>query len=195
LSEDWIHRFFRYAEDISNEEMQALWGKILAGEVKHPKTYSLRTLELVKNLTQEEGALFQRIANFAIHTENATFLFDKDWDLLESKYGIEFNDISKMIEAGIIHSDIHAEYRLHQVDQPVCNSFKVGEYLIMVEKKAFVPEINLRVRLFTRSGSELLKLIKSNPPLDYILDFTKACKMQDVKVKYKNLGADIEEVL
>jgi hypothetical protein len=43
---NWTARFFRIAEDISTEGMQALWGKVLAGEVKRPGAYSLRTLDV-----------------------------------------------------------------------------------------------------------------------------------------------------
>ena len=50
VEEDWTTRFFNIVEDISDEEMQRLWGKILAGEVKQPKSYSLRTLELLKKI-------------------------------------------------------------------------------------------------------------------------------------------------
>lgn len=34
IGEDWKTRFFNIAEEVSNEEMQALWGRILAGEIK-----------------------------------------------------------------------------------------------------------------------------------------------------------------
>lgn len=52
LDEDWKTRFFNIAGDISNEEMQALWGRILAGEIKQPRSYALRTLELLKKFNQ-----------------------------------------------------------------------------------------------------------------------------------------------
>ena len=58
VDEDWTTRFFDYAENISSEEMQALWGKILSGEVKKPKSYSLRTLDLLRNLSTEEAEAF-----------------------------------------------------------------------------------------------------------------------------------------
>ena len=32
---DWIMRFFDAVGNISNEELQRLWGKVLAGEMKH----------------------------------------------------------------------------------------------------------------------------------------------------------------
>lgn len=51
VNEYWSTRFFRIVEDVSDEDMQALWGQILAGEVKEPGTYSLRTLEILKNLS------------------------------------------------------------------------------------------------------------------------------------------------
>src|SRR5690554_3131042 len=52
IDEDWKTRFFNIAEEVSNEEMQALWGRILAGEIKKPKSYSLRTLEVLRNLSK-----------------------------------------------------------------------------------------------------------------------------------------------
>src|SRR5690606_10359026 len=47
IDEDWKTRFFNIAEEVSNDEMQALWGRILAREIVKPKSYSLRTLELL----------------------------------------------------------------------------------------------------------------------------------------------------
>ena len=66
VDEDWTTRFFRIVEDISNEEMQTIWGKILAGEIKQPRSYSLRTLELIRNLAKQEADIFMKVANFAI---------------------------------------------------------------------------------------------------------------------------------
>jgi hypothetical protein len=34
--EDWITRFFNTAQEVSSKEMQKLWGRILAGEIKKP---------------------------------------------------------------------------------------------------------------------------------------------------------------
>ena len=55
VNADWINRFFTIVEDVSDVEMQQLWARILAGEIKRPKSYSLRTLELLRNLSQKEA--------------------------------------------------------------------------------------------------------------------------------------------
>jgi hypothetical protein len=60
---DWVARFFGSAQDVSNEDMQKLWARILAGEVVKPGTFSLRTLEVLKNLSQREAERFQEAAS------------------------------------------------------------------------------------------------------------------------------------
>lgn len=64
VNKDWQNRFFSIAEDISDEEMQKLWANILAGEVKRPKSFSLRTLDVLRNLSKEEAELFTQANQF-----------------------------------------------------------------------------------------------------------------------------------
>lgn len=57
---DWRTRFFEKAKGISNEEVQEIWAKILAREFEEPGMISLRTLDLLSNLSKEEAVLFQK---------------------------------------------------------------------------------------------------------------------------------------
>ncbi|MCW3082461.1 DUF2806 domain-containing protein [Segetibacter sp.] len=74
VDEGWASRFFRLAEDISVDEMKALWGRILAGEIKAPRYLSLRTLELLKNLTKTEAERFMKVGRLAFESDNHFFL-------------------------------------------------------------------------------------------------------------------------
>ena len=47
---DWTARFFNDIQDVSSEEMQNLWAKVLAGEVERAGSTSIRTLESVRGL-------------------------------------------------------------------------------------------------------------------------------------------------
>ena len=55
---DWFLRFFESASNVSNEDMQKLWATILAGEVTNPGSFSLRTLDTVYNMSQNEAMIF-----------------------------------------------------------------------------------------------------------------------------------------
>ncbi|MYF37096.1 MAG: DUF2806 domain-containing protein [Synechococcus sp. SB0678_bin_12] len=61
---DWAARFFDGAQDVSSEELQKLWGRILAGEVKSPGQTSLRTLSILRNMTQKEAQDFSNLMRF-----------------------------------------------------------------------------------------------------------------------------------
>lgn len=63
---DWLYRWRDSASTVSNETLQALWGRALAGEVKSPGTFSLRTLEFLKNLSQKEAQMIARLGPFVI---------------------------------------------------------------------------------------------------------------------------------
>ena len=100
---DWIARLFSIVKDVSNEEMQFVWGKILAGEIKHPKSFSFRTLETIRNMSQKEAEIFQRLMPLIVRSSGAMFITSKN-DLL-IKYGTSYGDIMLLDECGLINSN------------------------------------------------------------------------------------------
>jgi hypothetical protein len=64
VSEDWTTRFFEESQDISDEQMQQIWAKILAREVARPGSFSPRTLSVVRDLTREDANLFTALCRF-----------------------------------------------------------------------------------------------------------------------------------
>jgi hypothetical protein len=66
VDEDWTARFFGYSQDVSSDEMKKLWGQILAGEVRRPGSFSMRCLDVVRNLAKYEAQLFEKLAPFVI---------------------------------------------------------------------------------------------------------------------------------
>jgi hypothetical protein len=66
VDEDWIARFFETIKDVSSEEMQQLWSKILAGEVVRPGSFSMRCLETVRNLGKQEAEAFHDFGPYVV---------------------------------------------------------------------------------------------------------------------------------
>lgn len=190
VDEDWTTRFFRIAEEVSNEEMQALWGKILAGEIKQPKTYSLRTLELIRNLSKREADTFMKVANFAIKSGSKNYLFKgKNDKQFSEKYNIHYNDIALLTEIGLLQPGTFVNYQFITQPKDDQRAFSSGNIVIVVNVKANTPTIKMPVNVFTNAGNELLKLIKPNPPFDYLTYFANSIKNEQVKVKYAHILA------
>ena len=95
---DWIARFFDGAQDVSSEELQKLWGRILAGEVKSPGQTSLRTLSILRDMTQSEAQDFSKLTRFRI----ITFIFDKGVQKVLGKHST--NLMVHFADIGLLHS-------------------------------------------------------------------------------------------
>ena len=185
LDEDWTTRFFNIAEDISNEEMQALWGRILAGEIKEPKSYSFRTLEFLKNLSKSEADIFTKFAEIRINSGDKNFIYNPKNDFLEKEFGIYFTDKLLMVELGLIVSKDSLEFSLNPSgNNKVVNALQYGEKAIVLYKEANVPKQGLEVLVFTKIGLELSKLITQSFNLKYTELICSKLKHPNVRIEY-----------
>lgn len=188
LDEDWTTRFFNIAGDISSEEMQALWGRILAGEIKQPKSYSLRTLELLKNLSQKEAEVFLKFGRLAITSSNISFILNfKSEKLLEDKYKLNFSERLLLEELGFITANDLQFSMMANPDQNAQTVFSIGNTCVIAERIKGTPEQTLQVLVFTKIGQELLQLINFFPQLDYIQLLASKIKREGVLLKYANI--------
>jgi uncharacterized repeat protein (TIGR03899 family) len=164
VDDDWTTRFFDYAEDISNEEMQDLWARILAGEVKKPKSYSLRTLDTLRNLSTEEAETFIKFASLAIRSSGATFILKSENEkLLEETYNISLGDRLLLEELGLITANDLQFQILESGDSPIKLVFLIGDTIVYQEKLENKPKHQINVQVFTKTGIELLELVKATP--------------------------------
>jgi hypothetical protein len=69
VGDDWIANFFEKSRIISDEEMQQLWARILAGEANKPGAFSKRTVNLLADLDRVDADLFSRLCNFCWQIE------------------------------------------------------------------------------------------------------------------------------
>lgn len=63
---DWLIRFFEYSSNVSNDDMQALWARVLAGEVQNPNSTSITLLNTLSMMRQEQAQSFCNISRFAL---------------------------------------------------------------------------------------------------------------------------------
>ena len=63
---DWLNRFRLYAAEVSTETMQRLWGRVLAGEIRKPHTFSLATLRFLSEVDEKVARTFQATARLVL---------------------------------------------------------------------------------------------------------------------------------
>jgi ABC-type antimicrobial peptide transport system permease subunit len=77
-----------------------LWAKILSGESERPNSFSLKTLEILKNMNRKEAEIFNNLTHFLVKYNKDIFLFNND-ELLK-KYNIIFDQLMILEEYGLI---------------------------------------------------------------------------------------------
>jgi len=189
VENDWTTRFFNIAEDISDEEMQNLWGRILAGEIKQPKSFSLRTLELLKNLSKEEAEIFTKFSNLKIIAGNTSMIFNQDnGKFLDDEFGIKFTDRLLLTELGLISSENNLEFSFFATESNKQTNFiEYGNKAIFLYRPENTPKQAIQVLVFTKTGSELSKLIEQETNINYIRKICSSFVSPNVKLEYGDL--------
>lgn len=102
INPDVAIRIIENAKDVSDEYMQKLWGKLLAGEVAKPGKFSLRTLDVVKNLTSKEAQLFHSNLRFC-NDDGVIYIPLKP--LIPPEVGFRKGAMRILVECGLLFPD------------------------------------------------------------------------------------------
>lgn len=187
IDEDWKTRFFNIAEDVSNEEMQELWGRILAGEIKQSKSFSLRTLELLKNLSKDEAEIFTKLAEYKFISGNKSLIYNKD-NYVENKLNINFTDKLLLTELGLITGTDNLEFSFPPSGQNTQTQLiELGKKAIAVYREPQSPKKALDVIVLTKTGAELSTLIEQSYKLEYVELICSNFKDEKNKIEYGDL--------
>lgn len=191
VEQDWLYRFREVASNTTTEEIQQLWGRILAGEIKSPGKHSLRTLEFIKNLTQKEAKQIEKLFSFVINNQfiarSFKGFYDYESDLLNSK--LSFDYLSEMQGLGII-SGVEADL----IDKSLPKAIKQVYYYEVCFKEysdqddCYVfthdnrnQELVINLCLLTQLGKELYDLCHVEMDVDYLNYIIKSLEEQGFK--------------
>lgn len=100
---DWYFRFYESAGNISDEELQILWAKILAGEINESNTFSLRMLDVFKNIRKNEAQMFMGLLNHCVIGRNNAFL--PYYNKFLERSNISYSTVLYMAELGLLFND------------------------------------------------------------------------------------------
>ena len=163
---DWITRFFNIVQNISSEEMQVLWSRILAGEVRNPGSYSMRTLELMRNITTQEAKVISKAFNLCVKADIGAFIIDNE-QFLREYFDLSLSDFLLLEELGLIQRELGFEIKNdpHVQEREL---LKYGNKTIEVIVDAGSGDQSVDVHKLTNVGREILSLISIEPKETYV---------------------------
>ena len=191
---DWAARFFNEVQDVSSEEMQTLWARVLAGEVERPGSTSIRTLGVLRDLDQATAKLFATFcsacmfvlpeAGRGMSDARVVSLGGNAGDNSLKDFGFPFAALNRLHEHGLIISDYNSWSDLSlcvapqyvEGRKPVTVPFHYqGELWVLVPESHRNPDAKFKVHgvALSLGGRELSRLVDQEPVSNYTELFSK----------------------
>ena len=120
IDDVWLNIFEIEARPQSTEDGQILFGRILAGEIKQPGSYSIKALKILGEIDQNTAALFKNLCSACVvfgipySDRDDLYVFDIRVPSLGGnpgsntlqKYGLGYDQLNILNEYGLIISEL-----------------------------------------------------------------------------------------
>lgn len=169
MGNDWVLNILDKCKYASDEQMQEVWAKLIAGEANDPGTFSRKTVNLVADLDSDTANLFSTYCRFALGVGNQgvpLIVMDElnDIPAIYQDQGIDLNSLRLLAESGLImiafeHLSFLINYTMSGLPETVQLSY--GDQTANV--KCPGGTISTGVALPTLVGAQLARLCSREP--------------------------------
>lgn len=192
IDDDWFNTFEAESLQKSSEEMKVVFGKLLAGEIKKPGSFSISAIKTIGAMDLASATLFR---NFCCMT---TSLFADARVIAVNgnpstnamkEFGLTYHRLNILREFGLINSDYNSQMPYGQAaDYKVPIEYLGKKYKITrLSEQKNAPENKAEMKgiSLTRVGIELRQIVD----LKEVPKFTTA-----LKEHFKKMGLSLEEI-
>jgi hypothetical protein len=190
IDDDWLDIFSRYAERRSDPEMRAYLGRVLAGEIRRPKSFSPATIEVLAKLSTETAALFLRFCNVSLEIEldegRMVFLIAAPFDGIAMSpghnsleaIGLAYPDLCELQDAGLVQHDLDASHELPR--EFFATVARIGARVITPAGDLERPQETLQINTinYTRAGREIRAIVDLGVDEVYLAKYAEWLKRQ-----------------
>lgn len=177
---DWTARFFDCVQDVSSEDLRKLWAKLLAGEVQGPGTTSLRTLDVLKNLSSGDAAMFQEVCSYVIED----FVYKPD-EVKRDFPTLSFSRMLLLEDAGLVNAGAMIARNM-EIDPTNPAHLRYQRSLLRISA-AKRTKLKIPIHLLTPAGRELRRLAECTHQSGYLRSFlrflhSKNCELASARI-------------
>jgi hypothetical protein len=172
IAPDWFSHWRNFAQDVSRDEMQQLWSKVLAGEACQPGSYSIHSMDFLARMSAQDAENLSRISPFVF---NGEYIFREIRNTLE-KHGIGVVDLIYLDDLGLINSAVGIG-GLQKTSQTVLSErgpgywyavLPIGDLALIIYSKNEAKKFKIHAISVSKVGREILSLTSGQVPTEYL---------------------------
>lgn len=194
-NDDWLTAFRSEASQRSSEEMRFAFGRILAGEIQKPGTYSIRTVRTLGVMETKTAALFRRLCNMIFVIPGLSAIAITPGENTQGnalkEFGVSFFELNILQENGFIIPDYNSWIEFSVLGETrgeiLCAGRGVNIFSTNQERK----EIKIRVHgvMLSSMGEELYKVVELEENPQYMNRIAKHLTGKNIRVEFENYSA------
>ena len=207
VSDTFINKWINYGKEISEEELQNLWGNILSEEISNPKSINYMVLNTLSQMTKNNLECFLEL--MVCNSYGRLVFYDQKKPLWEQFENLDYYDFNELHDLNIIKattSSIHTVYELSRADVRGENlsyftKGKVGDYVLYLHgthNKILKPA----AYELTTIGLKLLEIAEKNIDLgdlcrkfsNRIFEFNGFSDVTKIEIKLRNIDQSYTDI-
>ena len=159
MDDDWIVNFFDKCSTVSNEQMQSLWARILAGEANAAGSFWKRTIEIVSLLEKAEADRFSRFCGFVVFgKDRGPIAIIRDFkNEIYLQQGLNFLALKELEENGLIRFDPADGFSLGTLEKTVTFQY-CGQQVSMSFESDGPNSLQMGTAFLTVAGEQLVPI-------------------------------------
>lgn len=164
IDPEWAEKFKGYAEKAFDEDVQRMWGAVLAGEVDNPGTFSKRSMSILSDMSKQEAELFKRACSWCLprfyaansyQTPASCLVADPDSKSTYNNGALSLFDLNTLDAIGLVSTSAIRYVMFPQGK----TAFWYGETIFLVTNEGESPKkVNMPGFSLTACGLELANL-------------------------------------
>lgn len=165
VDDNWLEEFQDHAEKISDEDTQIIWGKLLAGEMNSPGSYSKQLMSILSTMSKADAETFVKLSSFCILAlDTPSSMKGQGVILLHPDKGkgntynheaFNYDMVSCLSSFGLLNL---SGGMLFKVEPDQTRSFVVGDEILTIKNKESKTNDLWFTPAFTHAGAELISL-------------------------------------
>ena len=168
VDDDWLEEFQDHAEKASDKDAQIIWGKLLAGEMNSPGSYSKQLMSTLSIMSRSDAEMFLKLTSFCIFcieshgktTRQVALLLHLDSDK-DNTYNLEeynYNMLSRLASFGLLDLSGFTRFIVEPSNRI---SFLVNDDVITLNNETEEEKHIVFQYVFTPVGAELASLCET----------------------------------
>ena len=182
IDKEFLLRYIEDGSSISDSDVQEIWAKLLASNLKNSNSISKTTLSVVKDLRKEDALLFEEVLDYSCEDGMVYKCLTKN--------NFNFIKISSLKDSRLFKSD---NMITHTLTIPTNSGYSIKNsnlVIVISNQNDYEVKVSLETDVLTREGLELKKSLNKNISDSNIIKLGKW-----IKDNNKNVSVTVNRII